>query len=230
MSSSKSFSGISEGRCFACNIILSGKKIIECNDCSNVFCKSHIKINQKDFSTVCSSCFKKKIHFEISMEMEAQILEAKAQLNSIKEKLKNGKLELTSLKQKIEKNSEILAANLKIHNRKVENIEKKIEEDGKRLQQMNRSAETLEEALKDLKMNEKAAFDKLSLSEKDVLAVQIEISSLNHENKQTSENLEVFSNKNKEYVSYAHLRRNICKACKLKIITLYEETIINGNH
>ena len=122
MNISKSFSGSKEGYCFACHKSINGKKSKECNDCYEKFCLEHIKVDEKAFSAICSKCFRNKVHLEVSMEMETQILNAKSHLNNLKSKLKSTKKEMNNFSVVIDKIQSSLLTKEKMHQKKLESI------------------------------------------------------------------------------------------------------------
>ena len=229
MKTFKSSSGSKEGNCLECDKLIKGKKIKECNDCLEKFCKKHIKVDENTFSSICSKCFRNKIHLEISMEMGSQILHAKSYLKDLKAKLKFSKNELSSLKNFIDKVSALLLTNETSHQKKLCIIENEAEEKRKRLDTMISIVENLKGALYDCKFNEKSALEKFEISEREKSENQKELDILKDENSTLRNEIKSYSLKIKQYISYSTLRSLNCSSCKSKIKHIFREEIINGN-
>lgn len=215
-------------KCAVCQKELSGKKSIECNDCSEHFCKLHIKRSDNDFSAVCHECTKIRIHLEVSMEISSQIIEAKSELNSLKEKLKLSKQNLSSLDSKkkslksdlqsktsaFQNNIELLTSQYlqaKSHSEKIVPIE----------EQLKVSFSAITEKVGELNRN----FNK---NERKKLEQKIELNLMKNEIIKLQEEVQVQSEKIKEYIPYLMLRKLACGNCRAKVKKHFSEEILNG--
>lgn len=215
--------------CYSCSTPISGKKSHECNDCSEYYCKDHVKINEISHSTTCTDCFKKKIFLEVSMEMENQVLEAKTQLNTVKEKLKNCKKDLANKAATLERLESQIKINEKSYQRRFENNEKKIEEEIKRAESIFHTAESLQIALKDCNANEKGTELKLEKAQADYNDTQTEVDTLKEENQKLKVEIQLNTEKMKGFIPYSRIRGTLCSACKQKVKLNLREEILNGN-
>ena len=226
---SKSLTGSNEGHCTQCHKGIKGNSAKVCSECSLKFCDKHIKINDNEFTAICSKCFRSKIHLEVSMEMESQILGAKSHLHELKGKLKSSKKDLTIKHTTIDKIQNLLKANEKSHEKKIENYEKRLDEESRRSDTMVNVAENLKEALSDCKYNETSATDKFELSEKEKIDSTIESDILKQENIKLKAEIQSHSVKIKKFISYGSIRQFACNLCKQRIKNAFHEIILSGN-
>ena len=229
MSTEKSPQESKSNQCFVCNKSVADKKIIECNDCCENFCKDHIKVDELTHSSICYPCFKSKIHLEVSMEMQNQMTEAKTSLNTLKDKLKNCKKDLSNKKAAVERYESQVKINEKGYLRKFENLEKKIEEESKRTNGIIIASESLKTALTDCKANEKSAESKLEIINKEFIEVKTELDTIREENNKLKLKINENNLKMKKYVSYSLMRNVMCENCKKKVKSLYKEEILKAN-
>jgi chromosome segregation ATPase len=215
--------------CYDCSKQISGKKAIECAECGENFCKDHVKLNESDHSAVCLPCFKKKIHLEVTIEMEAEMLAAKTQLNTLKEKLKNCKKDLANKKAAIERYENQAKISEKTNFRKFENAEKKIEEEAQRGINLNTTLSSFAITLADTRASEEAAEHRLDCLQAEFAEVQSEYDILKQENHEMKFRIKDKTEKAKGYISYNRIRNAICEKCKHKIKISFRDEIIGGN-
>ena len=216
-------------QCCVCMKTLSNKKIIECNDCSETFCKDHIKVDDTSHVATCTDCFKKKIYLDVSSEMETQVLDAKAQLSTLKEKVKTCKKHLKDKKATIERLDGQVKINEKKYARKFENLEKKIEEESKRSESVFHATESMKIALRDCNMNENSTREKLEKIQIDYNMAQTELDTLKQENYRSKSSIQDSTSKMKNCVPYSRLRNALCNQCKYKIKSNFKDEIVLGN-
>ncbi|OMJ69694.1 hypothetical protein SteCoe_32525 [Stentor coeruleus] len=214
--------------CEVCQKELSGKKVIECIDCSKYFCKLHIKRIDNDFSSVCHECTKKRIHLDISMEISSQIIEAKSELNSLKEKLKLSKQSLSSLDSK----KKSLKSDL---NSKTKSYQENIEKLTSQYLQAKSHSEKIIPIEEQLQVNFSALTDKFSeinknfnKNERKKLEQKIELNLMKNEIIKLQEEVQDQSEKIKEYIPYLMFRKLACGTCKTKIKKQFSDDIMNG--
>ena len=215
--------------CYDCSKPISGKKAFECQDCGELYCTDHIKLNNKDHSAICLSCFRKKIHLEVTLEMESESLAASTQLNTLKEKLKNCKKDLSNKKTTIERHQNQIKINEKTYLRKFENTEKKIEEETQRGENIEKTSENFSITLKDCKDGEIEAKNKLELTSNESNSVLFELELLKQENNKLKGDIQVANIKSRGIVPYSRLRNTLCAGCKNKVKLAFKEEIMEGN-
>lgn len=215
--------------CYECSKPASGKKGFECIDCGEIYCKDHTKQNEKDHSSLCLSCFRKKIHLEVTLELESESLSSKNQLETLKEKLKNSKKDLSSKKATVERHQNQKKINEKTYSRKFENIEKKIEEEVQRGENIEKTSENFLVTLKDSKDGELKYKQKLDQVEDEYNSVLFEFELLKQENNKLKGDIQVANVKAKGFVPYSRLRNTLCATCKNRIKLAFRDEIIEGN-
>lgn len=216
-------------KCTECSKSIRDKKIFECLDCSEEFCKDHVKQNETDHSILCFPCFKKKIHLEVTLEMENETLSCKSELETLKAKLKTCKKDLESKKTTIERCENQIKINEKTYLRKFENLEKRIEEEVQRSTNLENTVNSFEETLKDCKQAEESSNLELASTKSEQKSVQSELDSLRHETNLLKQALQEASDKSKHMISYNILRTVLCNICKNKIKLAFREAIVDGN-
>lgn len=215
--------------CYECRKIVSGNKKIECTECGEISCKDHIKLNESDHSATCLDCFKKKIHLEVTLEMESESLEAKSQLESLKTKLKNSKKDLARKKTTKEHQENQIKINEKTYQRKFETLSRKIEEETNRGENLENTLKSLELTLEDSKTGENHCKAQVEDKEKEYEEVLLELETLKKGNKVLKYDIQVASEKSQKFISYSQLRNTLCETCKNKIKLCFRDDIINGN-
>ncbi|OMJ68824.1 hypothetical protein SteCoe_33618 [Stentor coeruleus] len=217
-------------QCYDCSKPIAGKKALECIDCGEFYCKDHVKANDSDHSSICFSCFRKKIHLDVTLELESQMIEAKTQLNSLKEKLKNCKKDLSNKKTTIERHQAQVKINEKTYTRKFETLEKKIEEEVQRGDNLSNTITNLNAALDDYKARENSTEQKKNSLEDEISQLEAELNGAKMENNKLKIEAQNLSDESKKYIQYISLRNTLCNSCKNRVKLLFKDEILEGNN
>ena len=218
-----------KGGCYECGKVSNGKTKIECCECGEVFCKEHVKFKEQDHSTTCLQCFRKKIHLEVTLEMEKETLGAETELNSLKAKLKTGKKDLASKKSLKERHENQIKINEKTYLRKFENLGKKIEEEIERGENIGNTTKSMEVTLEESRTGESNCKDQLDQKNSEYQEVLAELEALRKEAKTLKQEIHKASAKSKDFIPYSHLRTTLCSSCKNKVKLCFREEILTGN-
>lgn len=221
--------GHSKIGCYECGKVGVGKNKIECCECGEVCCKEHAKYNEQDYSTTCLQCFKKKIHLEVTLEMENETLEAETELNSLKAKLKMSKKDLANKKSSKERHENQIKINEKTYLRKFENLGTKIEEERERGENIDSTVKSMELTLDDSRTGENNCKVQLDQKNSEYQEVFIELEALKKETKTLKHDIQIASAKSKDFIPYSHLRTTLCASCKNKVKLCFREEILTGN-
>jgi chromosome segregation ATPase len=216
-------------QCHVCLKPITEKKSTECTDCSQVFCKDHIKVNETDYSSRCAQCFKAKIHLEVSLELENEMVESKVQLNTFKEKLKNCKKDLSNKTSTIERLENQAKIAEKTHQRKLETLEKNIEDEKNRAGNLFNTCENLKSELDQRTDNQKSMESELKELKSELAEVQSELKDVKDVNNEIANKIRAGKLENENYISYTKLKEVLCNICKIKIRSSLRDEIISSN-
>lgn len=214
------------GNCFECSDEIKKKRLKECTDCNQLFCKKHIKVNDNDYSTLCSPCIKKRVHLEISMEMEKEILDHKSELREVQSKLKTCKKDLQSLESTQATLTEKQKSSRKSHKKNIKHLESQLNET---LNKINWSlhSELLEDLAK-TKTEFKDSEEKCEKSAQKVEENSVEIGNLQKDVEKYSEGISDLSEKVGVHVPYTIIRSLCCEKCKEVVKNKFAEEIKKG--
>lgn len=213
-------------KCFECLTELKKKRLKECTDCSQLFCKKHIRVNDNDFSTLCSPCIKKRVHLEISMGMETEILQHKSELRDVQSKLKTCKKDLQSLESTCTSLSDKLKSSKKEHKKTIKRLETDLNEVKNQINWENYSEiiADLAKTKSDFKVSEEK-FEKSGEKNKENSA---EIGNLQKDVDKYAKGISDLSEKVGVHVPYTIIRALCCEKCKDSIKSTFAEEIKKG--
>ncbi|OMJ82748.1 hypothetical protein SteCoe_16452 [Stentor coeruleus] len=214
--------------CEVCQKKLLIKKAIECNDCNKYFCKLHIKSREDDFLVVCHECIRKRIHLEVSMEISSQIIEAKSELKSLKEKLKLSKQSLSSLDSKKKSIISNLQSKSKNHEENIEKLTSQYLQAKSHTEKIIPIEEQLQTNLSILTEKISELNKNFNKNERKKLEQNIELNLMKNEIVKLQKEVQDQSEKIKEYIPYLMLRKLACGTCRTKIKKHFSEEIMNG--
>jgi DNA repair exonuclease SbcCD ATPase subunit len=215
--------------CTLCHKELKRKKLIECNDCSRLFCRLHIKVNELDCSSLCADCGKKKLHLEISMEMEADILSAKSELKSLQQSLKKAKHELATLESRLSEASCAKEALCKPFPDRVQLLESQLAfflSQSASVLSQHASCSSASQLLHSKLAATQARFQQ---SESEKTSCTADLAQQRAELTKLSAKLQSKTEMIHKYTPYQSLRNTLCAPCKHKLKREFSDSIINGN-
>ena len=107
--------------------------------------------------------------------------------------------------------------------------EKKIEEEGCRNENLTHTISSLKTTLEDSKKGETNTKSKLKALESEFNNTQSEFDIIKQENNKLKIDIQVVSNKSKNFVPYTRLRNTLCNLCKSRVKLAFKEEIMIGN-
>ena len=213
-------------KCFECSTETRKKNLKECTDCSQLFCKKHIRVNDNDYSTLCSPCLKKRVHLEISMGMETEILQHKSELREVQSKLKTCKKDLQSLESTFASLSDKLKSSKKEHKKTCKVLETNLDE-AKSVINWENYNEILGKHAK-TKTDFKVFEDKMQESKGKNEENSAEIGNLQKDIDKYSQGISELSEKVGLHVPYTIIRALCCEKCKDSVKTKFSVEIKKG--
>lgn len=212
--------------CFKCAVVVKRKKANNCSDCGESFCKDHIKASESEFSSICIQCLKKRVHLEISMEMETQILHFKSELRNVRANLKNSKKNLEETEESIEEMTAKQKKSKKKHAKQVKKMQDEIEKitgqvDWNEFKEKVKEVEGKRDQISDLENKKDEVVEKVRQGNEDILGLKEDI-------KGYSEQLNDLTYKSKYCVTYTVIRAVCCDPCKNLIKKQFADEIVKG--
>ena len=217
------------GKCGSCSKTISKKEILMCKDCSEVFCKHHIRINPKNSFSYCVRCFSEILANEVNEEMEEEFRTTKAKLQKIKKKIHLCKKENSEKVKAIDRLQKLVASYELANTKKFESLEKKIQDEQNNEIHVTRATESIVVTIEDSIKNQGIIKNKLKKTEEDYIANLTELDTIKQENNRIRLELLETTEKNKEIVPYTRLRNLGCNECRNKVKAVFPQEILNGN-
>ena len=217
------------GKCRICSVNVKKKKVIQCDDCSEIFCNEHSRINPSDFKNYCIDCFVRNTKSEVDAEMEDQIHTVKQQEQRIKLKIKECKKEKAEKVQVIDRLHKLVAANNEEYFKKREGTQKKVEDEINTTTNLKIMIENLKVTIDDAIKLRVIAEELLIAARGEYTNATAEFDLLKQENLGINKQIRECSGNIKEFVPYTRLRSLACANCKLKIKKAFKNEILNGN-
>ena len=217
------------GQCRICSINIKKNKIIQCNDCSKIFCKDHSRINPSEFKSYCIDCFVKNIRNEADIEMGDQMRAAKLQEQKTKLHIKEYKKEKGEKIQVIDRLQKLIEFNNENYLKRLDAVQKKIDEENNTTKNLNITVENLKITNDDTSRLSAVAEGLLLAARGEYENLTAEFALIKQENLVMKKKIREYLKKIDEFVPYARLRTLACTSCKIKIKKAFKNEIINGN-
>lgn len=217
---------IETGLCFECSTEMKKKRLKECTDCTQLFCKKHIKVNDNDYSTLCSPCIKRRVHLEVSMDMEKEILDHKSELRDLQSKLKSCKKDLQSLESSQSTLTEKKKSCEKSHKKNIKRLESELSDTINKIN-WDLHSELLENLAK-TKLDFKVSEEKCEKSTQKVEENSVELGNLQKDVEKYSEGISDLSEKVGVHIPYTIIRSLCCEKCKELVKNKFAEEIKKG--
>jgi hypothetical protein len=219
----------SPSKCYTCLKAVSKKELGTCSDCSEVFCKTHFRVDPKDGKEHCVKCFYEYIRSDVDLEMKNELKVLNNKLYKLKEQISASKKDKNNKTQSIDRLQKLSANNQSIYDQKIETLSRKIKDEERDQCDLTIAIESLKIVIQDSNKNKKSSESNLEAAKDEYGRKQHELEIVNQENEILRSQVEISNKKKKEFVPYTRLKSLACPECLKKIKHQFRQDIMIGN-